>query len=91
MPQNAFSDLVKLEVLYISRDDRPMCVRNVRDERTLLLELWQCIQGCHHPSLCGCDARDHLRDLIAIRRCAVINHVDNNVLDLALQLRKNVS
>ena len=91
MPQNAFSDLVELKVLYISRDDRPMRVLNVRDERTLLLELWQCIQGGHHPSLCGGNARDHLRDLSAVRRCGIINHVDNDVLDLALQLRKHVS
>src|SRR5258708_76354 len=65
--QATLSNLVELKVLDVARDDRRMCVTNVSDERAFLLKLWQCVQGSHHPSLCGVKARDDLRDLIAIR------------------------
>jgi hypothetical protein len=97
VPQHASSDLVKLEVFDIARDDRRRRVRvaHVGDVRAFLSELRQRVQNCRHLSLRRSDLRALLRDFRALLRWMgggrIIDDVNDDVLDMALQLPNNVN
>lgn len=95
MPQHALSDLVELKVFDIARDDRRVRVAHVGDVGAFLFELRQRVQNRRHLSLRRSDLRALLRGLRALLRWMgggrIIDDVDNDVLDMALQLPNNVN
>jgi hypothetical protein len=95
VPQHALSDLVGFEVFDIARDDRRVRVAHVGDVRVFLFELRQRVQNCRHLSLRRSDLRALLRDFRALLRWMgggrIIDDVNDDVLDMALQLPNNVN
>jgi len=92
--QHALPDLVKSIVLDVARDDHRVGVSHVGDVHAFLLELWQRIQDRGHLSLESGKARARLRRFRVLLRwngsVRVIDDIDDDVLDLALELPQYV-
>lgn len=94
MSQHALSDLVKRIVLDVARNDHRVGVSHVGYVHAFLLELRQRIQYRDHLSLESGEARALLRRTRALLRrhggVRVVDEIDDDILDLALELPEYV-